>query len=65
MHVVPAEIFAADIGTQSLSVLTVNGERLSVVGSGGGVTVDDANVVAADIDASNGVIHVIDSVLLP
>ncbi len=64
-HVVPAEVFAEDIVGQQLSVLTVQGNRLSVNGRGGGVQVNDSTVIAADVDASNGVIHVIDQVLLP
>ena len=43
---------------------TVNGAEVTI-GTMDGVTVDGANVVTADIDASNGVIHVIDAVILP
>jgi uncharacterized surface protein with fasciclin (FAS1) repeats len=43
---------------------TVEGSSITI-GTEGGVTVDGANVVAADIEASNGVIHVIDAVILP
>ncbi|MEM1274743.1 MAG: fasciclin domain-containing protein [Pseudomonadota bacterium] len=64
-HVVPAEVFAEDIVGSRLQVLTVQGGRLAVNGTGGGVSVNDATVIAADVDATNGVIHVIDQVLLP
>lgn len=62
-HVVPGKITAAQVTTTE--VATVNGQNLSLVVANGGVTVNDAKVVATDIPASNGVIHVIDSVVLP
>ncbi|RED11270.1 fasciclin domain-containing protein [Pontivivens insulae] len=64
-HVVPGEVMAADILGTDFAAVTVNGEAISVNGLHSGVTINDATVVAADVDASNGVIHVIDSVLLP
>ncbi len=63
-HVVPAKVMSGDIAGKRAKVLTVQGERLSVNGKNG-VKVDGANVVQADIEASNGVIHVVDTVLLP
>lgn len=63
-HVVPGKIMAADLAGQFVSVPTVNGETVVVDGRDG-VTVNKANVITADVEASNGVIHVIDSVLLP
>lgn len=63
-HVVPAKVMAGDIAGKKAKVLTVQGERLSV-NARNGVKVNDAKVVSADIAASNGVIHVIDKVLLP
>ncbi|MEM8571732.1 MAG: fasciclin domain-containing protein [Pseudomonadota bacterium] len=63
-HVLPGRIMAGDLAGQQLSPATVNGETLEVDGRSG-VTVNGANVVQADIEASNGVIHVIDTVLLP
>lgn len=63
-HVVPGEVLAADLAGQRLNVATVNGAQVHVDGRNG-VKVNQSNVVAADIDASNGVIHVIDRVLLP
>ena len=55
---------AADIAGKKAAVLTVQGERLSV-DARRGVKVDKAKVVAADVEASNGVIHVIPGVLVP
>lgn len=63
-HVVPAKVMSGDIAGKQAKVLTVQGERLQV-NARNGVKVDGAKVVAADIGASNGVIHVIDKVLLP
>ncbi|MEX0280651.1 MAG: fasciclin domain-containing protein [Arenibacterium sp.] len=63
-HVVPAKVMSSDIAGKNAKVLTVQGDRLSVKARSG-VKVDNATVTAADIEASNGVIHVIDTVLLP
>jgi|AntRauTorckE6833_2_1112554.scaffolds.fasta_scaffold00016_22 uncharacterized surface protein with fasciclin (FAS1) repeats len=68
-HVVPAEVFAADL-TDGQQVTTVLGETLTIELRGGMVYIVDATggeamVQTADVDASNGVVHVIDSVLLP
>ena len=63
-HVVPGQIMAADIG-DSASPETLEGDAIQVISSSTGVTVNGANVVSADIGASNGVIHVIDAVILP
>lgn len=63
-HVVPGKVMSASIAGQILKVASVEGSELSVDATDG-VTVDGANVVAADIEASNGVIHVIDQVVLP
>jgi len=62
-HVVPGKVMAADVKT--MKVRTVNGKELSIKVEDGKVTVDNANVVKTDVAASNGVIHVIDSVVLP
>jgi uncharacterized surface protein with fasciclin (FAS1) repeats len=62
-HVVPAKVMAADVKTGK--VKTVNGKELDVKVADGKVTVDKATVVKTDVAASNGVIHVIDSVVLP
>ena len=63
-HVIQGEVFAADLDGRTVRPRTLAGPRLSVDGRQG-VSVNNARVVAADVDASNGVIHVIDRVLLP
>lgn len=63
-HVLPGKVMAADVAGQRLSPTTVNGQKVHVDGRNG-VKVEDANVISADVEASNGVIHVIDKVLLP
>lgn len=63
-HVVPAKVMSSDIAGKRAKVLTVQGDRLSV-NAKRGVKVNDAEVVQADIEASNGVIHVVDAVILP
>jgi uncharacterized surface protein with fasciclin (FAS1) repeats len=63
-HVVPGSVMAAQV-TKLPSATTVNGGRLTIRAMGGKVTVDNATVSKADIIASNGVIHVIDTVMLP
>ena len=62
-HVVPGKVMAKDVSTGS--VKTVEGQSLMLDVSSAGVKVNDANVIKTDIVASNGVIHVIDSVVLP
>ncbi|MFN0114279.1 MAG: fasciclin domain-containing protein [Paracoccaceae bacterium] len=62
-HVVPGKVMSADL-TNGMKAKTVNGAEVTIM-TEGGVTVNDAKVTAADIAASNGVIHVIDKVLLP
>ncbi|WP_019953456.1 fasciclin domain-containing protein [Yoonia vestfoldensis] len=63
-HVVPGAVTSDQLAGQRLSVATVNGANVHIDGRNG-VTVEGANVTTADIIASNGVIHVIDAVLLP
>jgi len=62
-HVVAGKVTAADV--KPGSVETVQGQSLRVTTKGGAVMVDGARVTTADVMASNGVIHVIDSVVLP
>jgi len=63
-HVVAGKVMAADVvGLDSAT--TVQGSDIEIEVSDSGVKVDGANVVKTDIEASNGVIHVIDSVILP
>jgi uncharacterized surface protein with fasciclin (FAS1) repeats len=61
-HVVSGEVLAADVTAGD--VATVEGQAITV-STDGGVRVNDSNVIATDVMASNGVIHVIDAVLLP
>jgi uncharacterized surface protein with fasciclin (FAS1) repeats len=63
-HVVAGKAMAKDVASMS-SAKTVNGKELSLKAEGGKVTVNNATVTKADIETSNGVIHVIDTVLLP
>ncbi len=63
-HVVAGKVMAAD-AAKLTSAKAVSGDTLTIAASGGGVTIDNAKVVKADIAASNGVIHVIDTVILP
>ena len=63
-HVVPGAVTSDQLTGQRLNVATVQGSTVHIDGTDG-VTVDEATVVAADIEATNGVIHVIDSVILP
>lgn len=63
-HVVPGKVLAADVvGLDEAK--TVNGKMIDVVVEGDAVKVNQANVTATDVAASNGVIHVIDQVILP
>jgi len=62
-HVVPGRVMSTDL-TDGMMAETVNGQSVTI-GTMNGVTVNGANVTTADIEASNGVIHVIDAVILP
>ncbi len=63
-HVMAGKVMAKDVGGKKLAPATVNGATLDVDGTNG-VHVNGASVVAADIECTNGVIHVIDAVLMP
>ena len=63
-HVVPGKVMAADI-TDGMTAKTVEGDTLTFTIKDGKVYVNDAQVTMADVTASNGVIHVIDGVLIP
>ena len=63
-HVVPGKVMAKDVMMLG-STKTVNGHDLSIGNSGGNVIIDNAKVVKTDINCSNGVIHVIDTVIIP
>ncbi|MEM9812936.1 MAG: fasciclin domain-containing protein [Pseudomonadota bacterium] len=62
-HVIPGKVMSTDI-TGPMSATTVQGTDVDIT-TEGGVKVDGASVVTADIETSNGVIHVIDTVILP
>lgn len=62
-HVVSGAVFAKDVTTGSVE--TLDGQRIDLAVNAGKVTVDGANVTATDVKASNGVIHVIDTVIIP
>jgi uncharacterized surface protein with fasciclin (FAS1) repeats len=62
-HVVPGKVMAADV--KNSNAKTVNGANLALSKAGDFVTVEDGMVQTADLSATNGVVHVIDSVLIP
>jgi uncharacterized surface protein with fasciclin (FAS1) repeats len=63
-HVIAGKVMSGDIAGKRVAPETLQGRPIAV-NAKSGVMVNDANVVAADVEASNGVIHVIDTVLLP
>lgn len=63
-HVVPGKVMAADV-VKLKEAKTANGAMVKIKVDGSNVMIDDAKVTATDIAASNGVIHVINSVILP
>ncbi len=63
-HVVPGKVMSSDAAMLS-SAKTVNGQSFQISKSGGNLMVDNARVTQADIMTSNGVIHVIDEVIMP
>ncbi|GHF32714.1 fasciclin domain-containing protein [Seohaeicola zhoushanensis] len=62
-HVVPGKVMSTDL-SNGMKAATVQGGEVTIM-TEGGVSVNDAKVLAADIEADNGVIHVIDKVILP
>ena len=62
-HVVPGKVMSSQV--VSGSVNTVQGQALNVTAANGRVMINDARVIKADVETSNGVIHVIDTVVLP
>ena len=62
-HVVPGKVMSTDL-SDNMKAATAQGSEVTIK-TADGVTVDGANVVSADIETSNGVIHVIDGVILP
>ena len=63
-HVVPGKVMAADV-SDGLQADTAQGGKVAFTLADGKVMINGANIVATDIEASNGVIHVIDAVILP
>lgn len=63
-HVIPGAVMSSDIAGQKLEVETVEGSSVSIDATDG-VTIDGASVIQPDIKTSNGVIHVIDAVIMP
>ncbi|MEM1130114.1 MAG: fasciclin domain-containing protein [Pseudomonadota bacterium] len=63
-HVVPEKVMSSDLAGKTVTAATVNGERLNI-DARNGVDVNGASVTQADIEATNGVIHVVDTVILP
>ena len=63
-HVVPGKVLAQDVVALD-SAATLQGDKVAIQVMGGKVKIDNANVVQTDIMAANGVIHVIDQVILP
>jgi uncharacterized surface protein with fasciclin (FAS1) repeats len=63
-HVVSGKVMAADV-VKMRSAKAVSGDTMAITAASGGVKVNQANVVKTDIAASNGVIHVVDAVILP
>jgi uncharacterized surface protein with fasciclin (FAS1) repeats len=63
-HVVPGKVMSKDIAGKKTEAKSVEGEVISIDATNG-VKVDNAKVVKADVEASNGVIHVIDTVIMP
>lgn len=64
-HVVPGKVMSASLAGKMTEVKTVEGETLAIDASSSGVMVNNAKIVSADIAADNGVIHVIDTVVIP
>lgn len=64
-HVVPGRVMSADLAGKKLDPKTVEGQTLAINATGSSVKVNDATVTKADIVTDNGVIHVVDKVLLP
>lgn len=64
-HVVSGKVMSGDIAGKMTEAMTVQGSELTIDAMKDGVTVDEAKVIQADIETSNGVIHVIDTVVLP
>jgi uncharacterized surface protein with fasciclin (FAS1) repeats len=63
-HVVAGKVMSSDL-TDGMKATTVNGQEITIGVKEGKVTVNGANVTTADLGAGNGVVHIIDAVILP
>ncbi|MEO0617912.1 MAG: fasciclin domain-containing protein [Pseudomonadota bacterium] len=63
-HVVPGKVLSSDLDGKNTTATTVQGQDVTIDASDG-VRVNDATVTAADVEASNGVVHAIDTVIMP
>ncbi|MEO0636694.1 MAG: fasciclin domain-containing protein [Pseudomonadota bacterium] len=64
-HVVPGKVMSTDLAGKEMAAASVEGTELQINATGDAVMVEEATVVTADVEADNGVIHVIDKVMLP
>ena len=64
-HVIPSRVLSGDIAMGETMVATANGQKIVIRRDENGVTVNGAKVISADVIAGNGIIHVIDNVILP
>lgn len=64
-HVVPGKVMSSDLAGKEMAAASVQGGELQINATGDAVMVEEATVVTADVEADNGVIHVIDKVMLP
>lgn len=64
-HVVEGNLTKADLTNQKVKMVTLEGSTLNIKSSDYGITINDANMITSDIQASNGTIHIIDTVLMP
>lgn len=63
-HVIPGEVMSDDV-TKTMKAKTIQGSNASVKSNGESVMIENAEVVKADLNASNGIVHIIDEVILP
>ena len=64
-HIGPSALMSVELDGKRKSVETLGGKRIAIDAKGDGLRVGDAKVISADVRASNGVIHIIDKVLIP